>query len=151
MKDKMHAKLNQHPSSSSNYIEEQAPVAQTSLEAYNQLPLKKVSEATQKQMQEDSVSSFLHKVDEQEKEEAKQKEDDDKQRAFEQAVMFGQGSSSSDQSSPADTGSDEQEEQPAVKKNPMQQMESYEVPEDNPISAMIALKHPEQQKAIEDS
>ena len=60
MKDKMHAKLNQH--SASNFIEEPQP--SNSLEAYNQLPLKKVSEATEKQMQEDSVSTFLHKVDE---------------------------------------------------------------------------------------
>jgi len=41
MKDKMHAKLNQHATS-------EMSVAQSPLEAYNQLPLKKVSEAAEK-------------------------------------------------------------------------------------------------------
>ena len=41
MKDKMHAKLNQQPTS-------EISEAQSPLEAYNQLPLKKVSEATEK-------------------------------------------------------------------------------------------------------
>lgn len=46
-------------------------------------------------MQEDSVSTFLHKVDEQEKEDAKKQDEDAKQRAFEASVMFGQSDSSS--------------------------------------------------------
>ena len=55
--------------------------------------------------------------------------------------MFGQ---SSDQvSSAADSGPSEDLSDSANQVKKMQQVETYEVPEDNPISAMIALKHPE--------
>ena len=44
----------------------------STLQAFNQLPVKTVSPDTQKEMQEDSVTTFLRKVDEQEKDEQKQ-------------------------------------------------------------------------------
>lgn len=130
---------------------------------------------------EDSVTSFLSQVDEQEKKEKEEREkqeheDDMRQRQFEKEVMYGEGenpypanmpasmpaslpqqdsdsgsSSFEGSSSPSDEGSateDGSTPAPKIKKAPVVE---DEMPEDNPISAMMALKHPETVKAVEDA
>ena len=122
---------------------------------------------------EDSVASFLNQVDAQEKKERDEKEkqereDDLRQRQFEKQVMYGdtynnypQQSSQQDydsssnslegNSSPSEEGSGEAQEgsTPKPKKAPV--VDENEMPEDNPIAALMAMKHPETVKAVEDA
>lgn len=157
MKDKMNAKL-----ATTKRMSEPTPAApesasipslsqqKSSLEQFNELPLKTVSEATQKKMQEDSVSAFLHKVDEKEREDQKKEEqakqeEDQRQRSFEASLMFGRD----DPTSVPDESAGQQLSQ--KKAPPKAPADDDMIPEDNPISAMMALKHPEAQKEIMDA
>ena len=152
MKDRLSAKLGE--AATKNNQEVNVPELDDSidsgnaLQAFNQLPVKTVSPETQKQVQEDSVTNFLHKVDEQEKDEQKKAEDDKKQREYDAAMAFGREGQQDQSLASSQSDSDDQSssEQRAAAKRVEEPME---VPEDNPISAMMALKHPERQREIE--
>ena len=79
------------------------------MKAFNQLPVKQVNKETQKQIQEDSVGTFLRKADEQEKDEQK-KVEEDKKRAFDAGMSFGKGNQNEMSLASAESDSDEQSE-----------------------------------------
>ena len=65
-------------------------------------------------------------------------------------MMFGRDAQPEQNLASAPSESDDQQKAPRAKAAQKQPAEdTFEMPEDNPISAMMALKHPERQREIE--